>query len=155
MTRPVLFLDIDGVLNGHDYEPKAKSNKIRPSCVEVLNAIIAATDCAIVISSAWRYMVIMGEMTVRAFEYLLRSHGVHAIDRVIGVTEADGESLQLLERVKQIKRYVEAHEVEHYVVVDDLDLSHPGFPFYQTEGTVGLTPEDGVALIRLLTTEIK
>lgn len=148
--RPVLFLDIDGVLNGHEYVKKANSNGIKPSCVAVLNDVIEATDCNIVISSAWRYMVLMGEMTLKAFEYLLRSHGVYAENRIIGTTDQDGESLQLLERYKQIKKYVEDYGLVNYAVVDDLDISYPGFPFHQTNGFAGLEHSDGVALIKLL-----
>ena len=33
----ILFLDIDGVLNGHDYDEKAASCSIRPGCVAHLN----------------------------------------------------------------------------------------------------------------------
>ncbi len=34
--RCVLFLDIDGVLNGHEFDPLAESSGLRRDCVEPL-----------------------------------------------------------------------------------------------------------------------
>lgn len=39
----VLFLDIDGVLNGHEWDDEAKSCTIRRECVKHLNRIVRET----------------------------------------------------------------------------------------------------------------
>lgn len=54
--RPVLFLDIDGVLNGHEYDREAESSTLHPDCVARLNRVLADSECSVVLSSAWRYM---------------------------------------------------------------------------------------------------
>ncbi len=65
LTRPIVFLDIDGVLNGDDYidqfdhiditimmsEPH--SNWFDPDCVARLNRITDAANAVIVVSSSW------------------------------------------------------------------------------------------------------
>jgi len=58
MKNNVLFLDIDGVLNGHDFDVAAQSTRIQYRCVRQLNRIIKATECKIVLCSAWRYMLL-------------------------------------------------------------------------------------------------
>lgn len=39
MSRAVLFLDIDGVLNGHEFNAEAESNTLRRDCVERFNRV--------------------------------------------------------------------------------------------------------------------
>jgi hypothetical protein len=52
---PVLFLDIDGVMNTTDSIVRNKSNRIfTPESVRCLQKIVTETGCKIVISSTWR-----------------------------------------------------------------------------------------------------
>ena len=86
----LVFLDMDGVLNGHQYMREAESCNICRPCVLQLNRIIRRTDCHIVLSSAWRYMVHGRAMTLSGFGYMLRTHGViGASMRMIGLTDPD------------------------------------------------------------------
>lgn len=158
MTRPILFLDVDGVLNGHEFDPSAQSNTINRGCVAHLNRVIEATDCAIVISSAWRYMVLGGSMNIRGFEWLLRSHGVccggsnGADHRVIGVTGPGEESGCGLEaRGRLIRNWLNENGHDGaWAVVDDLDVGGEGMPLVLTDGTAGMTEHDAEALIAML-----
>jgi hypothetical protein len=140
MKRKIVFLDIDGVLNNHSRQMNLYCG-IHKDKIDLLNQVILRTNCDIVISSAWRYMVIGGEMTVKGFEYMLLSHGLRCYDRVIDVTPSD-EAIQ--SRGKQISGWLsknkEKFNVQEYVVVDDLslDIESCGHPFVQTDGTVGL-----------------
>ena len=71
MTRPVIFLDFDGV-NTEQYQAKlateGKPTKdvwgtlFAPRAVANLKKIIDATDAEIVISSSWRYMYTLGSL---------------------------------------------------------------------------------------------
>lgn len=166
----LLFLDIDGVLNEHDFDHEALSNPIHRDKVQILNRVLKVTGAHIVLSSAWRYIIHRGEADLRGMDWLLRSHGLLA-NRLCGITRLDkmmmrpwnGEPQQWKEcpveneRGRQISDYLERHAcpLQAYAVVDDLDLgiTQAGHPFVQTNGKVGLTDAHADALIRLLETE--
>lgn len=64
-TPPVLFLDIDGVLNSADWMrrrgPGLRSgchpDMLDPDACKRLHRVLCATGCDVVLSSAWRYSV--------------------------------------------------------------------------------------------------
>lgn len=150
----LIFLDIDGVLNGHDWSEEAKSCLLRQSCIQNFNKIIRAVDPVFVLSSAWRYMISGGATTMQGFEYMLRTHGVSEKFALVGYTPSD-EKIPI--RGNQITAWLEENTEKgknrgHYVVIDDLDLgiSEAGHPFYQTDGETGLTEEDADKIIEML-----
>lgn len=157
-----LFLDIDGVLNGHDYSDEAKSCNIRRECVFRLNRVVNETGCKIVVSSAWRYMIHGGQMTMAGFWYMLRTHGLvgHGKELFLGVTRKDRQPpTEKDERGEQIRAFVGDWNKRHadrpitrYIAVDDLDLGITAakVPLVLTDGKVGLTDADAGELIRLL-----
>jgi hypothetical protein len=167
----VLFLDIDGVLNGHEYDDEAKSCNIRRECVKRLNRVVKETGCKIVVSSAWRYMIHGGTMTLQGFGYMLRTHGlIGGMRLLIGLTRKDDESvdpmdLKLDERARQVKDWLEwwgddaqmraaagLDAVTRFVAVDDDDFGWAahGIPAVLTDGKTGLTDADADKLIELL-----
>ena len=75
MPGAILFLDIDGVLNGHEQDAQGY-NRIQPGPVVHLNRILAETEARLVISSSWRYLVHSGAMTLEGFSYMLITHGI-------------------------------------------------------------------------------
>lgn len=161
----LIFLDIDGVLNAHEKLPSGYCGIARP-CVDQLNRILAAVpDAQLVISSAWRYLVLRENMTVKGFEYLLLVHGVQCHERVHGITDADGAIADepnhfdtdawkvagLKWRCEQIQNYLQRQPCwgrEDYLVLDDLALSVPNL--VKTDGEVGLTAADADRAIALL-----
>jgi len=152
---PVLFLDIDGVLNGHEYNPLTQSNGITPACVARLNRVLDNTNCGIVLSSAWRYMVSGNAMSLQGFQYLLQTHQVRCVQRVIGVTRTDLQLEDTNERTREIREWLDQHhETTVFAVVDDLPLvfgdTPYAVPFVQTDETTGLTDADADVLIALL-----
>jgi hypothetical protein len=144
----VIFMDIDGCLNRHGYDPVAESCTIDPECVRNFNRVLdAVPDAMIVLSSAWRYMVLNGAMTLKGFEYLLRTHGVHCAGRLLDITCPDEE---IETRGQQIRHWLNEHGGDrHYVVIDDggvmenrwydLGINAAGLPVVWCEGTIGLT----------------
>lgn len=82
VTDPILFLDIDGVMNTPSGMSSNRSNAIfTPSAVAGLRRIVTETDCAIVISSSWR------EDQMGNLKDTLISHGLElVVDRIIGST---------------------------------------------------------------------
>lgn len=162
-TESILFLDIDGVLNSHDFCPKAMCGPIHRDKVDHLNRILVATDAKVVLSSAWRYIAHRGEANLAGLDWLLRSHGLHA-GRLIGFTREDtlmqrsptwdGSTPWPVanERGEQILDWLRFHPAGRIAVLDDLDLgiTAVGLPLVQTNGSVGLTGSDADRVIELL-----
>lgn len=155
MSWPVIvFLDVDGVLNGHQFLVEAKSCKIDPECVRRLNRLLRETDARIVLSSAWRYMVHGHAMTLGGFQYLLRTHGMigslNGCDNlIIDLTCRDED---LADRPDQIRAWLESHPSadRRYVVLDDGDFVWRDMAVVRTDGSVGLTDADVDRAIALL-----
>lgn len=156
--RSILFLDIDGVLNDHTWHQPADSYTFDKPCVERLNRIIKETNCQVVISSAWRYMVHRKAMTLTGFSLMMRTHGVTKDIELIGITHMDEPSQRLIQpattRGMQIKNWMDEFGVgRSYCVVDDLDLDITKFHadrFIQINGDIGMTDEDADKIIEIL-----
>lgn len=158
-TTPVealLFLDIDGVLNGHEKQTNGYCG-IQPHCVAHLNAILAAVpEVKLVISSAWRYLIDPVSMSLRGFEAMLLTHGVHCHQRLHGRTADDPRAMSFEDyeelgcewRREQIHKYAAASGAEVFAVLDDLSLDMP--ELVQTDGWEGLTAEDATRVIDML-----
>lgn len=165
----VLFLDIDGVLNGHEWDDEAQSCTIRRECVKHLSRVIRETGCKIVLSSAWRYMVHGGSMTLQGFGYMLRTHGLIApggtINLIVGMTDKDAEPCapgvtDVGERGRQCRAWLDYWNglgmavvpVGSFAAVDDEDhdFAASGIPAIITDGRTGMTEQDADRLIQIL-----
>jgi hypothetical protein len=163
---PILFLDVDGVLNGHEKLESGYCGVCQRRAA-LLNQILAAVPQAkIVISSAWRYMILRGAMTLGGFESLLLTHGICCQGRLAGHTIADEESvaadehhrppfdsemwkqLGLKWRASQILQFVQENKVNRFAVLDDLPLDVPNL--LATDSRVGLTESHVRHAIKLL-----
>lgn len=155
-----IFLDFDGVVNDHKPHPNGYCG-LNPECVANMTRILERCPSArIVVSSAWRYIVSNGDMTLRGLEYLFMIFGApydvwH--QRIVAITETDEATtlelgirdedaeldyLWLKEngcelRSVQIERAAERLGVTRFAVLDDLHL--PGVPLFKTDGLTGLT----------------
>lgn len=162
----IIFLDIDGVLNGDRWWASGDRRQINEPCVLALNQILGATDAAIVLSSAWRHMVLLGNMTCIGFQYLLVSHGVVKC-RVIGTTRHDRMTDDCPNpppgmvavdpcdtRGQQISDWLacwKGRPIPSYIVLDDDDDGISGVhPSVITDGEVGLTEADAEKAIDIL-----
>lgn len=167
MSERLLFLDLDGVCNCHEPTPESLCGRIHPDKMELLNGILRATGAKVVLSSAWRYLLHRGEMNLTGMEWLLRSHGMIA-GRLLGITRSDYETPRkpysgnpadwqhTNERGKQVSEWLHRYGRNYrHVVIDDLDLgiTDAGHPFVHVDGSVGLTWEDAMWAVRLLTEE--
>lgn len=165
----ILFLDIDGVLNDHTFNKQVGSCRIDAAKAKLVNYIIEKTDCKLVISSAWRYLVLKGAMTLGGFETLLQTHWVNAYGRVFSVTTSDEfctncswthleriesceKCLSKITRGRQIKYWVDCHKPDSFCVLDDIDLGFSEFdyPFVDTDGSKGISLGDAEKVICLL-----
>lgn len=110
--NPILFLDIDGVLNNGTTR---EFNRMSQENIEPLNEIIERTSADIVISSSWRILssmeYIRGHMMSAGFKYP---------DNVIDMTDFlridEGGSI----RGQEIKKWLDDHNIQsHYAILDD------------------------------------
>lgn len=154
----IIFLDIDGVLNGHEQNAAGYCG-FKPECVAALNLILEAVpEAQLVISSAWRYMMLPNlkdgtepAMTLKGFEYLLLVAGVNCKGRVRGHTCSD-ETIK--SRGRQILAWLATNFTgRDYLVIDDMewDFKACGLdPVLETDPGTGLTPDLARKAIKLL-----
>lgn len=153
MSRPVIFLDFDGVLITKQcyVDRRPRHAKAKPRCVEALNTLLADTRADIVVSSSWR-----GD-TIRPMQRQLEQWGVYS--RVVGVTPCYAKLLpsglwMTTTRACEIQAWMADHwHWEPYCILDDEDdgLS-AGFrdAYIRTTFDDGLTMAHVHAAIQLL-----
>lgn len=144
----VIFLDIDGVMNGIEAKgqhPDARRGLVSfldPGPVELLNRIIAATGAVVVVSSTWRLGIPWNDL-VEAF----REAGCTAT--IIGGTpDIDARDRQL-----EVMTWLASQKVqpERFVVIDDyfrMDAL-PG-ALVRTDKYTGLSERDVAAVLARL-----
>lgn len=155
MVAPILFLDIDGVLNRKGcFDEIAMSSTFDPECVEILNTVLdRVPSCKIVLSTSWRETLLAGEaMTLRGFEFMLRTHRLHVASRLLSYTTLDERIAKL--RGQQIHFWLSVNAPTFWAAVDDTACSSMdllGSRFVKTDPDVGITAEDADKLVYLLT----
>lgn len=130
----ILFLDVDGVLNRCEEGPGLEEDKLA-----MLQWIVEATGCQIVVSSSWR---LIPESYERLME-VLNKRGIP----VRGVTPDKSRlksecSTGPCERWEEITAWLEANpNVTQFAIVDDaLEMGPLWEHFIRTKSNVGLTP---------------
>lgn len=155
----VIFLDIDGVLN-------RGSGPLAPELVARLNTLIRTAGAVVVVHSSRRY-----SHTLRSLQAMLRGEGVRC--RVLDacsmpphVPHLHGSLVQMSaydewcegmpsrdERAVAIQHWLDAHDVERFVILDDSDaLGHfIGRPeFIRTRSEEGLTDAHVMRAVEVL-----
>lgn len=130
--KPILFLDIDGVLATHkqymmnrkkfqDKNSIAKELNILypfdPKCVKVFNEILDATDADIVLSSDWKL-----HYSLEDIDKIFKFNGVNKSPIDTTVNEDASMSNMTMNRAFQIGEYVTRKNITNYVVIDDLNV---------------------------------
>jgi hypothetical protein len=150
VSAPVLFLDIDGVLNsarwfsarGGPDTPDGltrEEHQIDPAAVAVLNRILDATGAKVVVSSTWRLL-----HTPAAIHRILRRRGFAG--KIIGRTPNLSASAPYGEaRGHEIEAWLTAHDRASStpspicIVDDDADMAHLAPFLVKTSFQDGLT----------------
>jgi hypothetical protein len=156
--NPVLFLDIDGVLNSRECWDRLKGHrhKIDRTKVHLLNEVVAATGCRVTVSSTWR-------RDSRCRD-ILREYGFRGrfcrdwrtIQLEAPHTDAAGIYTWFAEhphvRGEEIADWLRRNPVERYAIVDDDgDMLPEQQPFFvQTTFDLGLTQACAHSLIDIL-----
>lgn len=169
IVRPILFLDIDGVLNSHQhmgekfediknsvenwhelsdeekYEVHAKS-QIYKDLVDHVNAVYAATKCLFVLSSSWRnhfpLWKVQGMLGQKGFEGTL----IGCTGRVFSGHRGREIGNWLEELFPTTKR----HDLRYAIVDDDADMGIHEDRLVRTDTRIGITAEDVKKLIQML-----
>lgn len=126
----ILFLDVDGVLNSeHSYVDPKSPYPIDAYQVLLVDRIVQATGCKIVLSSSWRYMANWREILKSAAPCL------EIIDRT-----DSGRSMR--PRGAEVADWMALHpEYKIYAILDDDSDFLEGQPLFRTDWKVGLTEE--------------
>lgn len=159
MSSPLIMLDCDGVLNAHAAYPNGYCGT-EWRCVEHLNRILSEVPVArIVVSSAWRYLILNGYMTDRGFENMMLTHGLDCRGRIIGHTCSDET---FATRGAQIRNFLNACDIRTRHVIlddggqnpdgtfDDMGIGRFNLKVVWTDGKVGLTEADADRAIAIL-----
>lgn len=142
--NPIIFLDFDGVLNGHEWCHLGNSTlRINRGPAECLDEIVRRTGAEIVVISTWRVHLINGDVKPSGFEWCLRTHGISA--KVIGWLP-DGE---VERRSEMIQDWLSSNPHGKFVVIDDLPLTVT--PLIRPHPGIGLQPHHVSEAIRCLT----
>lgn len=156
MTRPVIFLDFDGVLNTEQYQAQlaidgkpakdAWGPLFDPRAVENLRKIIEATHAGIVISSSWRYLHRLGSLRMM---WEMRDLPGEVLDTLpCGAT--------YISRGEDIECWLDRNSRPDYVIIDDLDDFFPSQHdrYLETNPIVGITEADAIKAIKILNSKI-
>lgn len=157
----VIFLDIDGVLNSHEFFERTKENRdgfydpsdgetwlamLDEACVARLERLVAEHDAKVVISSSWRCVLEHDEI-----ERLLRVKGFTG--KVIGATTKSYGLVPDRDTVRgdQIQHWLNANPVDSYVILDDnSDMAHLEPRLVLTKWATGIKDEDVIVASRFL-----
>jgi len=162
----IIFLDIDGVLNGHQYAKKdqvsSRTGKLQaptgifgivPSRVALLNQIVERTGAKVVVSSTWRRM----PMPVIALQAWLDVAGFRG--QVIATTpilDGEGRGREIDWWIVRLNRTAKVYgppveRCESFVILDDDSDMVPHMDrLVQTEMYFGLKPEHVERAVALL-----
>jgi len=151
----VIFLDIDGVLatDKEFYRNREKFWKKHPAmaelgvpypwnegAVKVLNEILDATDAVIVLTSDWRLHWNLHDLKGIFTWNQVKKHPIAVTDDIF-----IGTGNLAMTRASEIEEYINAWNIEKYVVIDDLNIgkymkiTNDDDKFFITRSGMGLT----------------
>jgi hypothetical protein len=152
----IIFLDIDGVLNSDTTECGAEGYRLDAAAALRLNSIVQQTGARIVVTSDWRRYYGLP----RCIE-ILCAHGLCAeiidatpnLEKRNTLEDDDFDAPEYFERLRrsEIEAWLGAHEVECFVVLDDLavfERDHPNM--VQTNASTGLTELEATRAVEIL-----
>lgn len=148
MNKPIILLDVDGVLNRYE----AGAPVLEEGLIANLARVVKNTSANIVISSQWRKFP--DDHMPRLKEALSKA-GIES-ERIIGQTPVFCSAWQC--RAREIADFLRSHnELGHagWVAVDDMDLEKQNFNFMhghfvKTDSMDGLTSEQADELEHML-----
>lgn len=157
MTSPLIFLDIDGVLNSHRSVFSEDETPLDPENIACFNRIVSATGAGIVVISTWRYFTPFDELRRYFAEAGILGEIVDiAPDLITGVSN---EAARLVTRGQEVHAWFAEQGAadpcapgEVFVILDDRADHEPYLDrLVLTSIECGLTDADADRAIALLT----
>jgi len=111
--KRIIFLDIDGVLNTD--QSRDKDLLLDHEKVSLLREIVFRTNSSVVISSTWRYQV-----DLKCLKFALQCLGCNMVDIWDMVPTQLKGKYDNPNRGCYIKEWLDEHDYEKYVILDDL-----------------------------------
>ena len=160
MDRPIVFLDIDGVLNSEQWYAQATSRKeernsqpsthrsllersIDPACIQRLNRLLQRTGAVVIVSSSWRKKHQLSEIVS-----IIEARGF--CGEVIGATSSDDGTLSRGEEITRWLKKNVPRGVAYVAVDDEVETGLPTEVVVVTSKDTGLTDEDVERAVRIL-----
>lgn len=147
-NTPIIFLDIDGVLNSsishHHASDDEKiffgSDWVFKPLLKAFQDFIRTSSIMIVGVSSW--FSVRNEM-----ENVQIMTGLGLIDRFLGTTDFTGGGLS---RGNSVLRFVEKHKLKHWCVLDDAGAMMYQYPTVIVNGRTGINLQDLKAVSYML-----
>ena len=145
-----LFLDINGDKNYHNATSIYDQRSTLPHCIELINSVIAITNCKIVVISNWAQT--LGLLRLQEF---MTERGLlpdSIVDAIQPVPLDEFGLVMGIEKDKFIEKYINENKPDSWAVVDD-NLSTSLFDMnkiVKTNTYVGITENEKKQLITLL-----
>lgn len=147
-NTPIIFLDIDGVLNSsisHHHAPDNEkiffgSDWVFKPLLKAFQDFIRPSPIMIVGVSSW--FSVRNEM-----ENVRIMTGLGLIDRFLGTTDFTGGGLS---RGNSVLRFVEKHKLKHWCVLDDAGAMMYQYPTVIVNGRTGINLQDLKAISYML-----
>jgi hypothetical protein len=127
---PVIFLDIDGVLNRTGWFTKSRQRVVDKDLLTTFKALIEETDAQVVLASTWRH-----------------DPGGIAAARQLGIPFDDIlPDLRPKSRGDEVRQWLAVHPNSgRFAVIDDDDDGYGSMPLFQPNPRHGLTPKVAAA----------
>ena len=132
MKKPIIFLDIDGVLLDYTYLHAMRSGmNMNPAKIALLKTLLEETGADIVVSSAW---------SAEAVKKQLTKHRCYP-ERILGHTPRISISSR---RDREILAWLEANPTNKWITLEDelFDMGEVLDHVIHIDSEIGLTPED-------------
>jgi hypothetical protein len=125
-ARPIIFLDIDGVLNRSPGSARATDHIVDLDLLGRLKSLVASTNACIVLASTWRH----------------EADGARKA-REVGIPFEDMlPDLRPHSRGTEVKAWLANHpSVERFAIIDDDDDGYEDMPLFQPNPHKGLSHE--------------
>lgn len=136
----VLFLDVDGVLNSY-----VSSEQLNDSMIYHLGTIVAKTGVKVVLSSSWR----MYPDSQSILEARLLEDCIVIMDKT-KFLRPEKMSMPPVKRCFEIQEWLDRHDVEDFVILDDDKKANIEGHFFHVDPNVGLTKEISDLVIKYL-----